>query len=73
MFRFLPDGRCHPGYAILRSNFGFVNSNLGEFASIFIPFEGMSVDTVDIYFAAKVARQIAEVSSLFNNRAGAKL
>lgn len=53
---FLPNGRCHSGDAILGSDLGFVDSNLGKLSSIFVPLKGMSVDTVNIYFTAKVAR-----------------
>ena len=65
--RNIPSGRGNTWNPVLGSNIALVNSHLGQLASVFIPFKGMSGYGRDVDLTTKVAREIAEVSALLDD------
>lgn len=55
----------------MRLYLALVDDHLGEVSGGFVPLEGVSVDSADVYLTTEVAGQIAEVSALLDDGASA--
>ena len=69
--QYLPGGGSDSRNSVLGSNLGFIDGHLREVSSVLIPLQRVSGHGGDINLSTKIARKIAKVCALFNDRASA--
>jgi hypothetical protein len=66
----VPCSRGNPGNPVLRSKLDFLDRYFRQLTCFLVPLKGMRADRGHVDFTAKETREITEVGTLFDNRAG---